>query len=228
MTHSLVRFAVKMSVLIGIALLTNTLHAEPTPLFQYTVTWSANTEADMAGYILESSDTLAGPWSIVDDNIPFGTNTKKVIYPVNSKYFRVSAFDKSKNVSGPSTPAQGKYITDNVKPVPPGSIAVAVIPVEEVVKVPDVSSPKLTVSGKSMTLSWDPQNAETQIWMANSSQASKLLNTVGANGANLTITGSVSGWHCFTFRHKIGTALGEWANANPADPSDINFCTSIP
>lgn len=223
------RVIIGLCVAYALILAHEQVHAEPTPTFQYTVTWSANTEADMAGYILESSDTLQGPWAIVNDNIAFGTNTYKVTYTQNSKYFRVSAFDKSKNISAPSTPQQGKYATDAIRPVPPNVTAVNVIPIEQVVTVPDVSSPKLTVTGKSMTVSWDPQaGAETQIWMANSAQSSTLLNTVGAGGSNLTVNGNVSGWHCFTFRHKIGAALGAWANANPADPTDINFCTSIP
>lgn len=204
------------------------VYAEPTPTFQYTVMWSANTEADMAGYILESSTTEQGPWIIVNDNIPFGTNTWSVIYSTNVRWFRVSAFDKSKNISGPSTPMQGAYQLDNIKPSSPNIMSVNVVPVEEIVVVPNVTSPKLTVSGKAMTVSWDAKNAETQIYMSNSMQAEMLLTTVGPNGTNTTINGTVSGWHCFKMRHKIGGSLGEWAIANPADPSDINFCTSIP
>jgi ABC-type Co2+ transport system permease subunit len=100
--------------------------------------------------------------------------------------------------------------------------------VEQVVVAPDMSNVKLTVNGKAMTLSWDAKNVETQIWMANSVQTEILLTTVGLNGTNTTINGTISGWHCFKMRHKINTSVGAWAIANPADPSDINFCTSIP
>ena len=123
---------------------------------------------------------------------------------------------------------QGAYQLDNVKPNSPNIVTVNVIPVEEIVVVPNVTSPKLTVSGKAMTVSWDAKDAETQIYMSNSVQAEMLLTTVGPRGTNTTVNGTVSGWHCFKMRHKIGGSLGEWAIANPADPTDINFCTSIP
>ena len=74
-------------------------YAVPTPVFEYTITWAPNTEADMAGYILETSDTGGDPWTIVNDNIPFGTNMYKAQYTQNVKWFRLSAFDKSKNIS---------------------------------------------------------------------------------------------------------------------------------
>ena len=218
------------SILFAIAVLNAAIlaYAVPTPVFEYTITWAPNTEADMAGYILETSDTGGDPWTIVNDNIPFGTNTYKAQYTQNVKWFRLSAFDKSKNISAASGPVKGAYKTDTVRPVPPNINTVVVVPVEQVVVAPDMSNVKLTVNGKAMTLSWDAKNVETQIWMANSAQASTLITTVGPNGANMTINGTVSGWHCFQLRHKNNSVLGNWANANPADPNDISFCTSIP
>lgn len=218
------------AIIIGITFVNAAIlaYAVPTPIFEYTITWAPNTEADMAGYILETSDTGGDPWTIVNDNIPFGTNTYKAQYTQNVKWFRLSAFDKSKNISAASGPMRGAYKTDTTKPVPPNINIVVVVPVEQVVIAPDVTNPKLIVNGKAMTLSWDAKNVETQIWMANSAQASTLITTVGPNGSNTTINGTVSGWHCFQMRHKNNSVVGNWANANPADPTDISFCTSIP
>lgn len=204
------------------------VRAVPTPVFEYIITWTPNTEADMAGYILETSDTGGDPWTIVNDNIPFGTNTYKAQYTQNVKWFRLKAFDKSKNISAPSTALKGEYKIDTTNPTPPNISTVVVVPVEEIVSVPNVKNPRMVVTGKSMTIQWDANAAETQIWMANSVQALTLLTTVGQHGANLTITATVSGWHCIQLRHKIGSAVGAWANANPADPNDISFCTTIP
>lgn len=201
--------------------------AEPTPVFEYIVTWSANTEADMAGYILETSNNGKDGWTIVNDNIPFGTNKYTARFTQNIKWFRVSSFDKSKNISAPSTPMRGAYVVDAIQPTPPNVESVVVTPVEEVVTAPDMSNVKLTVSGRAMTLQWDAKNAETQIWMANSAQASTLITTVGSNGTNITVTATIAGWHCFQLRHKQNSVLGNWANANPANPNDISFCTSV-
>lgn len=217
-----------MGMYMGISMGIGIAFAAPTPIFEYTVTWTANTEVDMAGYILESSDAEQGPWVIVHDNIPFGAALYKVTYTQNVKWFRLSAFDKSKNISGASSPMRGAYRLDTVKPIPPTVITIVVVPIEDVITVPNMANVKLTVNGKAMTLSWDAKSAETQIWLANSAQASTLITTVGSNGSNTTVNGSVSGWQCFQLRHKINSVLGAWAQANPANPNDINFCTSIP
>lgn len=216
-------------ILVAVLAMCNFVIAQ-TPL-TYQVTWAANTEADLGGYILESTTDMtgAGGWKIENSAIAKEATSMRVTSAALGLCFRLSAFDTSKQISAPSAMKckQSVVPPDTIPPTTPNLLnveIVATIPQD----VPAIGSPSVSVTNGVLTVSWAAVDAETEVWLANNGQASKLEVTAKNMTGIVDITPTVNDWQCIQLRHKIGANVGPWAQADPQNPADINFCVVIP
>jgi len=81
--------------------------------------WDPNSEADLAGYKVYSSNTNGGPYTLIQD---VGKVTELVLdvtaKPDGPIYYVATAYDLSGNESGYSN--QATYVVDHTAPQPPG------------------------------------------------------------------------------------------------------------
>jgi len=81
--------------------------------------WDPNTETDLAGYKVYSSNTDGGPYALIQDV----GNVCELVLDVTAKpdgpiYYVATAYDLRGNESGYSN--QASYIVDHTPPQPPG------------------------------------------------------------------------------------------------------------
>lgn len=89
--------------------------------------WDANSEADLAGYKVYSSQTNGGPYTLVRDV----GNVCELVLDVTAKpegpiYYVATAYDLSGNESGYSN--QASYVVDHTAPADPTGCRVVKIP----------------------------------------------------------------------------------------------------
>lgn len=118
----------KFLIVLSIMVLLGTMaicYAQQTQYLGFT--WTANTEADLAGYRLYASDT-AGSYTFGDPNVyiaidPNSTAFMLSMIPTTETYFVLTAVDAANNESGPSN----EVMFDPVAPAPPQNFIIQVI-----------------------------------------------------------------------------------------------------
>lgn len=88
-----------------------------------TVSWEANTEDDIAGYMRYRSDTQFGSYYQYGVPVPGTSYSDNGVTVRKPAWYRVSARDTSGNESGWSQPAVG-VPTDRIPPTPPATVTV--------------------------------------------------------------------------------------------------------
>ena len=89
--------------------------------------WDPNTETDLAGYKVYSSNVDGGPYTLIQDV----GNVTELVLDVTAKpdgpiYYVATAYDLRGNESGYSN--QAMYVVDHSAPQPPGGCRVVKIP----------------------------------------------------------------------------------------------------
>lgn len=218
-----------MGVVLAVIVVSGIAEAQTPTIYTYTVTWDPNTEADLAGYMLESTNDLsgAGGWIMENATIARSVTSIKITSTSTGKCFRLSAYDTAvpKNISAPSQhKCRQVTIIDTIKPAAPNLQSVDVV-IIDTITVPDVSAPKVLFNANSIMIMWAPVDAETEIWLANSAQGLALMQTANSQADSIELTPMVGGWQCINYRHRVAEKTGNWAQADPQNnPADINFC----
>lgn len=92
-----------------------------------TITWTANTEADLAGYKLYTRSTLGGADTLLSTTaLITQTSCAAIGTAVGQHFLSISAFDTSGNESAKSNPANGEFefaltVPTNPPPTQPSS-----------------------------------------------------------------------------------------------------------
>jgi hypothetical protein len=74
---------------------------------QVTLTWAANSDPDVLGYVIERASTPTGPWTRLTADPVSGVSFTDAVPNGETRHYAVRAVDTAANESGPSSPACG-------------------------------------------------------------------------------------------------------------------------
>ncbi len=93
------------------------------------LSWTVNTENDMAGYYVYRSTSASGPWTKLTGSLLTSTNFFDTTAPVGaSSYYRVTAVDTSANESAGATALATRPAPDTTAPATPGNVTIGASP----------------------------------------------------------------------------------------------------